>query len=548
MKKHLVLLLLILSIAATLRLYKLGQIPEGFHADEAAFGYNAYSLLETGKDEYGVAYPLIFKSFGDDKGALYSYLSIPFIALFDLNEFSVRLPTALFGIIAVYITYVLILHLTKERNVALIAALFHAVNPSAVLLSRVQSEPLVFGVVFFMGLLYWLFWVKNNRLLFLFISTILLSLASLGSLTTRMFLFVFIPILIFTERIYKNRTQLLLTAAVYLVLISCSVVAFSGGKADRVMQVNPFMKLDVQLPLDEAIREDGVMHKTGVITRIMHNKVFAYGKSIGRLAFSYISPEFLFFESLEPIREKLPNTGILLFIEFPFILSGLYFMYRYKMRWRSLVVFWILSGIISLSFASAESPNIHRFYILLLPIHLITSFGLVYLMKAISNKRNKIIFAITVLFLFCVSEWFFLHQLFIHQPVHFPFYRGYAYKELMQKVPKYYSKYSKIIITKGNENPYIFVLFYSAYDPKQYQLSGSHRDIDYQGFDKYIFVPYDCPSFNEASPQPKIVYDKSMLFIQRGGCALGPNDKLVDKIYWREGSEAFQLVEYQETN
>lgn len=548
MKKHLILLFLISGIATALRFYKLGQIPEGFHADEAAFGYNAYSLLETGKDEYGVTYPLILKSFGDYKGALYSYLSIPSIALFGLNEFSVRLPTALFGIIVVYITYVLILHITKKRNVALIAALLHAINPSAVLLSRVQSDPLVAGVLFLTGLYFWFVWVKKNQLVLLGLSLVLWTAASYGYITTRIFLLVFIPILILTEHIYKNKKQLVLTVVVYLVLISWSIIAFSGGKADRVMQVNPFMKLDVQLPLDEAIREDGVMNKTGVITRIMHNKVFAYGRSIGRLAFSYISPEFLFFESLEPIREKLPSTGILLFIEFPFILSGLYFMYRYKERWRSLVVFWILSGIISLSFASAESPNIHRFYILLLPIHLITSFGLVQLIKTIPNKIHTFIFVIIIVPLFCMSEWVFLHQLFIHQPVHFPFYRGYAYKELMQKLPNYYSKYSKIIVTKGNENPYIFVLFFSAYDPKQYQLSGSHKDLDYQGFDKYIFVPYDCPSFNEVPLRGKISYDPSMLLVQRGGCGLGPNDKLLEITHWKEGSAAFQLVEYQKTN
>jgi len=38
-------------------------VPPGFNADEAAFGYNAYSLLKTGRDEYGTLLPLSIKSF-----------------------------------------------------------------------------------------------------------------------------------------------------------------------------------------------------------------------------------------------------------------------------------------------------------------------------------------------------------------------------------------------------------------------------------------------------------------------------------------------------
>ena len=41
-KKHIVILLFIIITAASLRFYQLESIPSGFHADEAAFGYNAY--------------------------------------------------------------------------------------------------------------------------------------------------------------------------------------------------------------------------------------------------------------------------------------------------------------------------------------------------------------------------------------------------------------------------------------------------------------------------------------------------------------------------
>ena len=32
-------------------------MPNGFHADEASIGYDAYSMLETGRDQYGEFLP-----------------------------------------------------------------------------------------------------------------------------------------------------------------------------------------------------------------------------------------------------------------------------------------------------------------------------------------------------------------------------------------------------------------------------------------------------------------------------------------------------------
>src|SRR3989338_4375447 len=104
MKNNLV-LLFILVLAATLRLIALDKSPVGLNADEAAIGYNAYSLLQTGKDEHGVSWPLVFRSFDDYKPAGYFYLVLPFVKVLGLNVWAVRLPSALLGILTVYLIY-----------------------------------------------------------------------------------------------------------------------------------------------------------------------------------------------------------------------------------------------------------------------------------------------------------------------------------------------------------------------------------------------------------------------------------------------------------
>ena len=76
------------------RLSDVGSNPKGFFCDEASIGYNAYCVLETGKDEHGVRWPLFFRAFGDYKPGLYIYLTTLSVRLFGLTHFAVRLPAA----------------------------------------------------------------------------------------------------------------------------------------------------------------------------------------------------------------------------------------------------------------------------------------------------------------------------------------------------------------------------------------------------------------------------------------------------------------------
>ena len=112
-KRILILLAFIIIVASILRLWQLGKVPSSPDWDEVALGYNSYSIMQTGRDEYGKFLPIILRSFDDYKPALYSYLTIPSILIFGLNVFAVRLPSAIFGILAVIATYFLVKELME---------------------------------------------------------------------------------------------------------------------------------------------------------------------------------------------------------------------------------------------------------------------------------------------------------------------------------------------------------------------------------------------------------------------------------------------------
>ena len=95
-------------LAFTIRFYQLNNPDHGFYLDEAAIGYNAYSILKTGKDEFGKSFPLLFRSFTDFKAPLYIYLTVLPIKILGLGIFSTRFISAFSGSIAVICIYFLL--------------------------------------------------------------------------------------------------------------------------------------------------------------------------------------------------------------------------------------------------------------------------------------------------------------------------------------------------------------------------------------------------------------------------------------------------------
>src|SRR3972149_7127291 len=133
----------VILLAAALRFFALGANPPSPYWEEAALGYDAYSILKTGKDFHGNSWPLVaFESFGDYKPSLYFYAAVPSIAVFGLNTFAVRFPSAFFGSLTVFLVFLLLKSMLPKKlsAVAPLAALFLAISPWHILVSRVGFE------------------------------------------------------------------------------------------------------------------------------------------------------------------------------------------------------------------------------------------------------------------------------------------------------------------------------------------------------------------------------------------------------------------------
>src|SRR3990170_9165000 len=212
MKRQYLILILIILLAAFLRFWQLGENPPSLTWDEAAWGYNAYSLGIDGRDEFGRFLPLNYlESFGDFKPPMYAYLDVIPVKLFGLNEFATRFPSAFFGVLTVLITYFLtkrIFNVSSKLEIGnwkleilpLLAAGLLAISPWHILLSRAAFEANV--ATFFIVLGIYLFMESKDRKWLLPLSVISFIISMYTFNTARILAPLLLLVLLISQRKY----------------------------------------------------------------------------------------------------------------------------------------------------------------------------------------------------------------------------------------------------------------------------------------------------------------------------------------------------------
>ena len=312
MKKHF-LLILILLLAFILRVPFLDKYPAGLNADEAAVGYNAYSLLQTGRDEHGTSWPLVFRSFDDYKPAGYFYLVLPFVAAFGLNVWAVRLPSALLGVVSVYFIYLLVNKLfPKKSHLSSLAALLLAISPWHIHFSRAGWEVNAASTFMVIGLYFLLKSLHNTKYFLPTTIFFVISLYTYHSLRVIIPLVSLAFLLIYLPDIKK---PVIISVIIGLLLLIPLILQFASVEGrSRFSGVSVFADSG---PYWEALeyRRD---HSNIWINRSLHSRFVTYGRRFVENYLSHFSPTFLFISGDEIGRSKTPEVGQLLFVTAPF--------------------------------------------------------------------------------------------------------------------------------------------------------------------------------------------------------------------------------------
>lgn len=134
-----IVLVLILLAGCLVRLAALDKSPLGLHQDEAYSAYNAWSVMHYGVDSYGYVRPVYYTVWGSGMNVLYSWLTMPFLALLGTTVQAIRLPQAILGCLSIPVVYGLGKEMLDARTGLLFAGIL-AINPWHIQQSRFGLE------------------------------------------------------------------------------------------------------------------------------------------------------------------------------------------------------------------------------------------------------------------------------------------------------------------------------------------------------------------------------------------------------------------------
>lgn len=513
-------LIAIFLLALILRFFNLSSNPPALTWDEASWGYNAYILGQTGRDEFG-QFPVTFlESFGDFKPPVYAYLSIFSVWLFGLNEFSARFASALLGSSTILISYFLVLEIffnSKNKKVyGLIASFLLAISPWHILLSRAAFEANVATFFIILGVFLFLYSTRERyQVKFLFLSLLSFLLAMNTFNTSRVFLPLFVLFLFaFKKRVIFERWKTTLIGIFPVLLLSVPLMLFMATPQAqlRFQEVNIFSDLEVIKRTNQQIQNDN----NEFYSRVIHNRRLAYAAEYLKHYLDNLNPNFLFINGDGNPKFSIRDVGQMYLWELPFIVIGSVLLFRKKEGNWIIIPVWIALGIVPAATAR-ETPHALRIETILPIPQILVSLGLFYSFEYMSKMRHRIlkinlkalIFSLSIL-LFIFSFLYFLHNYFNHYPITYASEWQYGYKDAVKFAESKKDDYKNIYFTKDLGRPYIYVLFFGNYSPNTL-LSKSNITREALGFvhvnslGKY--------KFSDTLPKP----EKGSLYINTPG-------------------------------
>ncbi len=449
------LLLLLIAIGGlSARLFRLGESPTSLNWDEASLGYNAYSLLKTGKDEYSKILPLSLRSFDDYKPAIYSYLVIPLLLKLPLSDSTVRLPSAILGSILTLPTFVITFLLTKSRKAGLFSSLSVAFAPWALHFSRIAFEANIATSILYLGLCLLVYSMATGRKLYLSVIMFILSMYTYHS--QRALALPLLGTLLFVHR-KKINIKIMALIAILLVPLGLSFLKdpiTSRLTITNVLRLWPFVPNDYPM--------------------LIYNPLFSLLWHIVGHFISYMSPFNLFVRGSTEPGQYIPTLGLLQMIEFPFwIIGSIAFFTKRKLR-RFLAPILILSTFPALItwnwFSVVRTLPLYPIFSILIGIGVFNFFQL------IPTKIIRIILGIIVAAIWIPSTIYLINTEIIYAPV--ITYGEYqpGFEKGIPALLLQAQNYEHIVIDSPHIAPYIFLLFYGKYDPALYQQQNPNID------------------------------------------------------------------------
>lgn len=497
-------LCVIFIIAAFLRFYQLGTNPPALTWDEAAWGYNAYALGTTARDEFGRFLPIAYiESFGDFKPPLYAYLSILPVMLFGLTEFATRFSSAFFGSLTVVLAFFLVRRIfynSKHKDAfGYATAIILTISPWHILLSRAAFEANVASFLIILGAYLFLVAVQDSKRRWLIaLSLISLVLSMYTFNTARVFAPIIGMILLFGNiKTIWNMKKEFITATAVAFIIGFPLLMFlrTPQASLRYQEVNIFSDLSVIKRVNQEVQNDN----NAYYSKIIHNRRLAYTTEFIRHYFDNLSPAFLFISGDGNPKFSIQDVGQMYIWEAPFLILGIFLLFKKREGVWWLVPLWLVTAIIPAATAR-ETPHALRIETTIPTFQILVAYGLVNTLVKISSIKYRVMQVRLRYITYCLfggivvfSFLYFIHSYFVTYPTIYAREWQYGYKQAFKYAKSVRQNYDKVYVTEDLGRPYIYALFYEQIQPSDFMRSSKTRRevagfVHVNSFENYVFA------------------------------------------------------------
>lgn len=371
------LVLILMMVGGFARLLFLASCPGGVSQDEAFSAYDAFSLANYGTDCFGYHFPVYNTSWGSGMSALYSWLSIPFIKLFGLNMWSMRISQALLGIVSLFVIYLLMKKVTNEK-IAMITLFLFVISPWHIVMVRWGLDSATTPAFLLFGLYFFVLGLEKEKYL-------LLSAVFYGfTLYCYAFTWTLLPFILLFQVVY---------AAIY------RKIRFSKISILSALIVFVFA---VPLVLFLLVNYDFIPEiKTSIISipkvAYFRSGELASGGFAGKL---YTYYKVMFLQNDGNIWNFVPGFGIHYKFGLVFVFVGLFYslwdsFYKFKSKTYNPFVFIVFQFIIgSLASIIVDKCDINKLNMLHIPAIAFAGIGVYKICKVISMKLIYLIVSI----------------------------------------------------------------------------------------------------------------------------------------------------------
>lgn len=499
---------LILFLGLGLRMHGLDKSPPSLGFDEAALGYNAYSLMKTGRDEYGNWMPISLRSFNDYKPALYAYLTIPFIRVMGLNDSAVRMVSVIAGTVSLLFLYLILKRYIKNKYWLWFGLLIISMQPWRLHFSRNAFETNLSMCWFTIGSWFLLKakrkWDYVGAVLFFGLSIYSYHAARLSA--PLLLLFVALdPLKIIKENHIKINWKLFLPL-IGIILVCLPIFAANNSSLvlTRFNQENVFKKYFPYTPAE-------LISSKNVWLNWQASPIYYLGGIIVGHIFAYVSGANLNFRLYPWIKQSpqfIPGMGMLGWIEGMVVLVGLVMVVGklFKDNKYRFLIYWVVAGIAP---AAATWTWFHDLRALntIPALEILAILGMAQTGKYINLKFNNLQFknfrwilgiGFTVIMMMSMVYTINNELLYSAYENNGEYQPG-GFKEGMPYLKSIQDNYDQVVIDSPHAQSYIFVVFYEAYDPAKFQsyaylrqkpnITGNQNF----NFDKFVFRKVDWP-------------------------------------------------------